>query len=424
MDAEAELERARDQLDDANRALASERAALAETRSALAGVASSASWRLTAPLRAAKRVLRGRRSATEDGRVPAPAPVQPAAEEDGPRNRSSGAADEEAARPRGGWASHPLWNDPDYGYGPPLAAPAELPGIEGEDPGSQRAAIERGVEALGPTAQREALRESGVEAVREALLSDPFPLPTRPQREDYCGDNHLAYWLFGLGDALMLRRLAEELKVPLDAGRWLDFGCASGRVMRHLAYLLPEVDIHGVDLGRHNVEWARQHLASAVTVAHGSVLPTLPYPDRSINTVFAGSVFTHTGDFEEAWLLELRRVLRPSGFALVTIVPERTWSMLRDPEDPLTQLYTSMRHRADPMRIEPVTHELFEGSMPAGRVVMVNLEQPVTYAVHVIHSDSWIRQRWGRLFEIERVIQRAHDERQDAVLLRPRESEG
>ena len=73
------------------------------------------------------------------------------------------------------------------------------------------------------------------------------------------------------------------------------------------------------------------------------------------------------------------------------------------------------------MRVEPVTHELFEGPMPAGRVVLVNVEHPVTYAVQVMHSDAWLRERWGRLFEIERVIERAHNTYQDGVVLRPRE---
>jgi SAM-dependent methyltransferase len=62
----------------------------------------------------------------------------------------------------------------------------------------------------------------------------------------------------------------------------------------------------------------------------GSHAPSLPSPDNSVDLIAAFSVFTHMlSDDTKAYLKEFRRVLAPSGRALITVfmaegVPDET----------------------------------------------------------------------------------------------------
>ena len=151
-------------------------------------------------------------------------------------------------------------------------------------------------------------------------------------------------------------------------------------------------------------------------VAQGTLLPHLPLEDRSVDAIYAGSVFTHIAELEEAWLLELRRVLVPGGFALISFHPGRIWPDLRDPGHLLHRRVTASPHRLEPLGIAPVTAAVFEAPMPAARVVFVDLER-ATYNANVVHSEAWVRERWGRDLELEQIIPRAHGGHQDAAVL-------
>ena len=95
------------------------------------------------------------------------------------------------------------------------------------------------------------------------------------------------------------------------SGDWLDFGCGSGRVARHIA-ANPNISLTGVDVDARAVGWAAKHLRGDYRVT--SPHPPLPFDDESFDVIYTVSVFTH---FDEAaqfrWLEELRRVLRPDG---------------------------------------------------------------------------------------------------------------
>lgn len=191
-------------------------------------------------------------------------------------------------------------------------------------------------------------------------------------------------------------------------------------MLRHFATAHPEMQLFGIDLGRHSVEWARHHLSPAVTVALGTTVPHLPFPDAFFDCIYAGSVFTHIADFEEAWLLELSRVLSPTGFAVLTFHPARTWDDIgRSLDHPLRGEFEGRTYRLDPGAIEPVGIDIFSGAMPADRVVLTMTDRPVNYpnAPQVFHSEPWIRERWGQLFRLEFIVERAHGGHQDAAVL-------
>jgi SAM-dependent methyltransferase len=314
-----------------------------------------------------------------------------------------------------------LWNDVDS----PISA------NRGTIAGAVRAAAAGEVDLSGVFAsvteqfkqcvQADLIRALTSDELRGLVDGDVLPIPPPEAREWYFEDNDLAYWAYGLGDRLLLEQLGRELGRPLGLdSRLLDFGSSSGRVLRHFAVAMPSMQTFGVDLGRHNVEWARQHLHPAVTVVQGTTVPHLPFPDGYFDCIYAGSVFTHIADFEEAWLLELSRVLAPDGYAVLTFHPERIWSEIgSDPKHWVRSLIERTPHRLDPDAIEPVTLDVFLQPMPADRVVLTNMTWPVNNA-NVFHSERWIRERWGSLFELRSIVERAHAVYQDAAVLTPR----
>lgn len=311
------------------------------------------------------------------------------------------------------WANH---------YRPPrepLAPLHELVGV-GED--GQLRLIEGSIEAVTTFGEPQArlLRELGPARIAERMRRDRMPVPAIDDRQGYMGEDHLAYWLSGFGDSLLLAQLAEERGRPFQPGvRVLDLGCSTGRVLRHLHTAELGLELFGVDIAAVHVEWARRHLPAAITIAQTSVLPALPFEDGSLDVIYAGSVFTHVSDFEEALLLELRRVLHPDGFALVTVHGERLWDELcASPEFWLRRELVETRHRAEPMWVEPVSDSFFAGPLPAERLVLRNVVVEGHHLTQVIHSERWLRERWGRLFEIERHERGLHGPQQDGLVLR------
>jgi SAM-dependent methyltransferase len=110
-----------------------------------------------------------------------------------------------------------------------------------------------------------------------------------------------------------------------DPRRWLDFGCGSGRVARHLG-AVPGLELVGVDVDRDAVAWADRHLSGSF-VAIGRD-PPLPFGGDEIDLVYAISVFTHLDEAAQVrWLAELIRVLGPGGLLVATTHNESlVWS--------------------------------------------------------------------------------------------------
>lgn len=99
----------------------------------------------------------------------------------------------------------------------------------------------------------------------------------------------------------------------------LDWGCGTGRWIRHLRKVLPEVSIHGCDVLEESVETCRQSIPTCCF----STIPTLPptnFSDAQFDFIYSYGVFTHlTERAHEAWLEELGRLLAPGGMMLHTI---------------------------------------------------------------------------------------------------------
>lgn len=247
------------------------------------------------------------------------------------------------------------------------------------------------------------------EAVGGYRVRDTSPIPASPDREHYYGEDHAAYWLSGLSDALSVTREAARLGLG-SRPRYFELGCASGRVVRHVA-LQTEVPVTCCDINLRHTEWIRLFLPQRVTIFQNSVIPQLPLEANSVDIATAFSVFSHIDDFETAWLLELRRILRPGGLAYLTVATDHTWEQYKQ-----RWIKEQLLDIADRVADYRVDEDLFSGRLPREKTVFWWRSDREVYTAMVFHAADYIRREWGRLFTVRDILPDRHFF-QDVVLL-------
>jgi SAM-dependent methyltransferase len=178
-------------------------------------------------------------------------------------------------------------------------------------------------------------------------------------------------------------------------GRILDFGCAEGRMLRHLHDDL-ERELWGVDVNAERIAWCQQHLAPPLRVATTTTTPHLPFPDGYFDLVYAISVFTHISELADSWFLELLRVLLPGGHIYLTIHDDHSVDVLLN------------QYRAEGSRREIVDLLLrFDAATGAlGR----DWQYFAVYAdpgAQVFYRRDDLVKRWSQLAEIREIKQEA-----------------
>lgn len=249
--------------------------------------------------------------------------------------------------------------------------------------------------------------------LRDLAARDTWPIPSPPDREGYSPGMDVQYWGSGLADCLKVTKAARQLGIEIE--RYFDFGCASGRVVRHFVAQTEVAEIWGSDINQRHIRWLYEHLPQRVKPIFNHTLPMLPLPDNYFDVVSAFSVFTHIDTFETAWLAELRRILRPGGMAYLTVHNEATWEALRtELENPNNRLVQAI------LKVDPGFASAVLGEMPDCRTVYRHQKQG-PYRAQVFHSNNYLRNVWGRFFEVVEILPR-HHVRQTVMLLRKPES--
>jgi 2-polyprenyl-3-methyl-5-hydroxy-6-metoxy-1,4-benzoquinol methylase len=126
------------------------------------------------------------------------------------------------------------------------------------------------------------------------------------------------FWTDGLGTAQAILDVLHGSGIDIGGSmRILDFGCGSGRVIRHL-HGMTGARFNGSDYNPLLIEWCQRNLRFGQFDVNG-VSPPLVYEKEQFDLVYALSVFTHfPEDLQSAWLSELSRVLKPGGHLLMT----------------------------------------------------------------------------------------------------------
>lgn len=155
--------------------------------------------------------------------------------------------------------------------------------------------------------------------------------------------------------------------------RVLDFGCGSGRVVRRFLDVADVAELHGCDIDAACIEWVQANLAPEVTAQRSGELPPLAYPDEHFDLVYATSVFSHLADSWADWLLELRRIIRPGGLLIASVMGRASSEAIAG--EPW-----------DPDRI--------------GMNVLGYGRPWIAGGPMVLHSEWWVRAHWGRAFDV------------------------
>jgi SAM-dependent methyltransferase len=156
----------------------------------------------------------------------------------------------------------------------------------------------------------------------------PFPVPPTEVRVGY-GTTDQQFLDSGKKDVQTIRDILARAGTSVEAAsRILDFGCASGRMVRWFLDVSDRCEVWGTDISASCIHWCKQHLSPPFHFATTTVYPHLPFEDHYFGLIYSGSVFTHIDDLADAWFLELRRILRPGGKLYVSIHDRHTAKVL------------------------------------------------------------------------------------------------
>jgi SAM-dependent methyltransferase len=239
--------------------------------------------------------------------------------------------------------------------------------------------------------------------VETATEVNPPQLPV-PPKELWWGyaNSEERYLKIGRKYVDNMSRILEQSGRPLaSCNKILDFGAASGIMVRWLADIAQRGEVWGVDISGSHMIWCQQHLSPPFKFATTTTFPHLPFEDNYFDLVYAGSVFTHIADLAEAWLLELRRIVRPGGHLYLTVHDERTIEMYR--QSPDFFLHQPLAEGDRELEFSRRNWDFFT----LGRMA---------HGTQIFYRREYLRRHWGQYLKVVSITPEAYWA-QSAVLL-------
>lgn len=160
-----------------------------------------------------------------------------------------------------------------------------------------------------------------------------------------------------------------------DGKRILDFGCGPGRTLSEFSVDAQRAAFFGCDIHAESIAWASVNLPQ-FTFIRNEEHPPVELPSGSFDLVFGVSIFTHLTEYWSGWLAEVHRLLRPGGLAIFSFLGEAMWDRLVADgggvwdEDEIGMMVTGLGRPWD------------------------------SGGPNVFHSEWWLREHWGRGFEV------------------------
>jgi SAM-dependent methyltransferase len=244
---------------------------------------------------------------------------------------------------------------------------------------------------------------------------DSLPIPREEMWLGY-GRTPEEYLASGKRHIDAMKSIIADSGWSLDsATRILEFGCASGRMLRWLHDVSASRELWGVDLYEPTIIWCQRHMSPPMNFLLTTSFPHLPFEDRYFDFIFAGSVFTHIPDLDDAWLLELKRILRPGGRMYLTIHDEHNLDLIYTPERP------PLREETRKFFLELLAPLNQEVALRAGefeKIVVCRIPgQACRHGIaQVFYHTDFIRRQWGKFLKVVSTTQEAYGY-QTAVLL-------
>jgi len=252
-----------------------------------------------------------------------------------------------------------------------------------------------------PAPDRARLEIPSADAVRErpsATASLPLP-PDHLQVRQVGSAWGAAFFREGRVILSQVEAAFAQAAKPLgEAHAILDFGCGCGRVLVGFADLPHRGELWGCDIDGEAIAWDSANLAPLAAFRVNGAMPPTPFAQGQFDAVYSVSVFTHLPEeMQFAWLAGLRRMVRPGGVVLASVHGGHYC------KDAHPDVRAEVATRGFSYRSGAITEGL-----------------PDFYMV-AMHSETYVRAKWTRFFELaayhERLIHDAHD----AVVLRRRD---
>lgn len=163
----------------------------------------------------------------------------------------------------------------------------------------------------------------------------------------------------------------------------LDFGCGCGRLIRSLRdFSTPTARLFGSDIDSDAIAWCAANISDATFSVNGEY-PPLPYGDGALDLVYAISVFTHLDAAHQfRWLDELKRVVRPGGYLLLTFRHKHNIDQIGN-EAIRKRVWENLERDG----ISYMTTDLWKGVFPQ-------------WYGGAYHTPEYIKDQWGRYFEL------------------------
>lgn len=228
-----------------------------------------------------------------------------------------------------------------------------------------------------------------------------FPVPPPLLRMGYRADSAKAYLDGAAETHAFLQEVLTTNGVVIDeTSAVLDWGCATGRLLRqYRAEAEAGGTFWGADQDENCVLWAKEFLSPPFNFVTCTAYPHLPFEDNSFDLVYAISVFTHIEHLTDAWLMELRRVLKPGGHLMVSVHTEGS--------------------------VERIATDFWPPWLPRETAV----EELAKHDFSVVTSGAWdftfpffkeeyVRKEWGRYYDVVAIESAQIDFAQTVVLMR------
>ena len=119
---------------------------------------------------------------------------------------------------------------------------------------------------------------------------------------------------------LFVDALAEQDVNLRTIGSILEIGCGGARLLRHFR-CMEGVRLVGTDIDAESIAWCKENLPGMKFEINQPDPPFATFEESTFDLAIASSVFTHIPLARQGpWLAEMRRVLRPGGIFLCTVV--------------------------------------------------------------------------------------------------------
>ena len=147
------------------------------------------------------------------------------------------------------------------------------------------------------------------------------------------------------------------------------------------------------DVDEELIDWLKKNIPDGEYFTN-NYDPPIHVPDNQFDVVFAVSVFTHIPlDHQQAWLLEIRRILKPSGIAIITFL----------------ELEQSLDRES--------TQEVLRPDTGIKRSWLGKDNAPDVY-LNFYHTKDFIENEWSKIFEILEFRPRMIRGKQVGVIMR------